>query len=280
MINFSTRNLLILLFICTITIVIIPKLALTQNCRCTKGLCCSKWGYCGSGKAYCGQGCQGGPCYTSTKNYSHNSKSVSDIVSESFFNGIANQASSKCEGKEFYTRSVFLEALKYYSKFATVGFSDDDNKREIAAFFAHITHETGQMCYTNEINGTSRDYCDRTNSKYPCVYGKSYYGRGPIQLSWNFNYGPAGKAIGFDGLNDPDIVSRDSLIAFKTALWYWMNTCHPLVISGQGFGATIRAINGPLECDGGNPEPVARRVQYYVEYCQQLGVHTGDNLTC
>lgn len=136
------------------------------------------------------------------------------------------------------------------------------------------------MCYINEINGSSRDYCDRTNSKYPCVYGKSYYGRGPIQLSWNFNYGPAGKAIGFDGLNDPDIVARDSLVAFKTGLWYWMNTCHPLLASGQGFGATIRAINGPLECDGGNPEPVARRVQYYVEYCQQLGVDTGENLTC
>lgn len=82
------------------------------------------------------------------------------------------------------------------------------------------------------------------------------------------------------GLNDPDIVSRDSLISFKTALWYWMNTCHPLLTSGQGFGATIRAINGPLECDGALPQPVARRVQHYVQYCHQLGVDTGDNLTC
>lgn len=136
------------------------------------------------------------------------------------------------------------------------------------------------MCYINEINGSSRDYCDMTNSEYPCVSGQNYYGRGPIQLSWNFNYGPAGKDIGFDGLNDPDIVSRDSLISFKTALWYWMNTCQPLLSSGQGFGATIRAINGPLECEGALPEPVSRRVQHYVQYCKQLGVDTGDNLTC
>ncbi|TMW90807.1 hypothetical protein EJD97_015182 [Solanum chilense] len=288
MINFSSRILLILLLTCTIAIVVIPKLASTQYCGCTEGLCCSRWGYCGSGKAYCGQGCQGGPCYnSSTKNYNHsinnnnnNSNRISDIVSESFFNGIANQAASNCEGKGFYTRSVFLEALKSYPEFATIGFSDDDNKREIAAFFAHVAHETGQMCYINEINGSSRDYCDMTNSEYPCVSGQNYYGRGPIQLSWNFNYGPAGKDIGFDGLNDPDIVSRDSLISFKTALWYWMNTCQPLLSSGQGFGATIRAINGPLECDGALPEPVSRRVQHYVQYCKQLGVDTGDNLTC
>ncbi|XP_060215920.1 endochitinase PR4-like [Lycium barbarum] len=279
---YSSRKHLILLFICicTIAIVVIPRLVLAQKCGCPEGLCCSRWGYCGSGNAYCGQGCQGGPCYTSTSTNNNNSnKGISDIVTESFFNGIANQAASYCEGKGFYTRAVFLEAINSYPKFGTAG-SSDDNKREIAAFFAHVAHETGQMCYINEINGASRDYCDQTNSKYPCVSGKQYYGRGPIQISWNFNYGPAGKDIGFDGLNDPDIVARDSLIAFKTALWYWMNICHPLFTSGQGFGATIRAINGPLECDGGNPEPVARRVQHYVEYCQQLGVDTGNNLTC
>ena len=32
-------------------------------------------------------------------------------------------------------------------------------------------------------------YCDATNSDYPCQTGKSYHGRGPMQLSWNYNYG-------------------------------------------------------------------------------------------
>ncbi|XP_009591111.1 chitinase 4-like [Nicotiana tomentosiformis] len=274
MINCGSRK-HFFLFIYIIAI-FIPKLILAQNCGCAEGLCCSRWGYCGTGNAYCGQGCKGGPCFI-TENYGISS--VSQIVSEPFFNGIANQAAPNCEGKGFYTRSAFLEALRSYPLFATAG-SSDDNKREIAAFFAHVTHETGQMCYRNEINGASRDYCDETNKEYPCVLGKKYYGRGPIQLSWNFNYGPAGKDIGFDGVNDPDIVARDSLIAFKTAFWYWMNNCHSLITSGHGFGATIRAINGPLECNGGNPEPVARRIQYYTEYCQQLGVDTGNNLTC
>ncbi|XP_075100346.1 endochitinase EP3-like [Nicotiana tabacum] len=274
--NFSSRKYFI--FICTIAIIVIPKWISAQKCGCAEGLCCSKWGYCGTGNDYCGKGCQGGPCYGSLIS-NGSAYPVSEIVSEAFFNGIANQAASSCDGKGFYTRSAFLEALKSYPRFGTVG-SSNDTKREIAAFFAHVTHETGHMCYISEINGPTRDYCDQLNIEYPCVPGKKYYGRGPIQLSWNFNYGPAGKDIGFDGLNDPDIMARDSIISFKTALWYWMSNCHSLITSGQGFGATIRATYGPFECDGGNPPAVARRIDYYTEYCHQLGVETGNNSSC
>ena len=49
---------------------------------------------------------------------------------------------------------------------------------------------------------------------------------------------------------------------------------------GQGFGATIRAINGAIECNGGNTNAVNARVKYYKDYCSQFGVSTGDNLTC
>ncbi|KAI3797920.1 hypothetical protein L1987_33184 [Smallanthus sonchifolius] len=118
--------------------------------------------------------------------------------------------------------------------------------------------------------------CDRTNTQYPCNPSKGYHGRGPIKLSWNFNYGPAGKDIGFDGLNNPEIVATDPLISFQTALWYWMNFVHSVI--GQGFGATIRAISGPRECDGQSPATVTARVQYYTQYCNQLGVELGDNL--
>jgi chitinase len=95
-----------------------------------------------------------------------------------------------------------------------------------------------------------------------CQAGKGYYGRGPLQISWNYNYGPAGQSIGFDGLGDPDAVARSALVAFRSALWYWMNNVHGVFVSGQGFGATIRAINGALECDGKNPDSVNNRVAY------------------
>ncbi|GLT91588.1 hypothetical protein SLE2022_094680 [Rubroshorea leprosula] len=251
-----------------------PSTVLAQNCGCAEGLCCSKWGYCGTGDDYCGTGCQQGPCNAAP---TPNDVSVPDVVTPEFFNGILNQADASCAGKNFYSRDAFLEALNSYSQFGRTG-STDDSKREIAAFFAHVTHETGHFCYIEEIDGASKDYCDESNTQYPCNPNKGYYGRGPIQLSWNFNYGPAGNSIGFDGLNSPETVATDPVISFKTALWYWVNNVEPVL--GQGFGATIRAINGALECDGGNAATVQARVSYYTQYCSQLGVSTGDNLTC
>ncbi|KAL1084028.1 hypothetical protein V6Z11_D09G237200 [Gossypium hirsutum] len=230
-----------------------------QNCGCGEGLCCSRWGYCGTGDDYCGTGCQQGPCNAPP---ALNNVSVADIVTPEFFNRILDVAEESCEGKNFYTRSAFLDAVGPYPQFGRIGTVEDSN-REIAAFFAHVTHETGHFCYIEEINGASRDYCDQNNDRYPCNPHKGYYGRGPIQLSWNFNYGPAGENIGFDGLNSPETVATDPVISFKTAIWYWVNFVQPVI--SQGFGATIRAINGALECDGANPATVERRVLYKVE---------------
>ena len=122
------------------------------------------------------------------------------------------------------------------------------------------------------VGGSSRDYCDASDTRYPCVSGKSYYGRGPLQISWNYNYGAAGDGIGFDGLNNPETMANDSVVSFKTALWFWMNNVHPVM--GQGFGATIRAID-TMECDGGNNVAAQARLSYYKDYCTQLGVSTG-----
>ncbi|XP_027355340.1 endochitinase PR4-like [Abrus precatorius] len=245
-----------------------------QNCGCEAELCCSQYGYCGNGDDYCGRGCQEGPCFgTATPN----DVSVSDIVTFDFFNAIIDQADPSCPGKYFYSRDAFLNALNSYDQFGRIG-SVDDSKREIAAAFAHFTHETGHFCYIEENDGPSKDYCDESNTQYPCAPNKGYYGRGPIQLSWNFNYGPAGESNGFDGLNAPETVANDPVVSFKTALWYWTQNVSPIV--NQGFGATIRVINGQLECDGANPETVLARVNYYSQYCSQLGVDPGDNLYC
>ncbi|KAL6191488.1 hypothetical protein ACLB2K_037878 [Fragaria x ananassa] len=201
--------------------------------------------------------------------------SVADIVTADFFNQIINQAAADCVGKSFYTRQAFLDALASYTDFATTG-SVDDNKREIVAFFAHVTHETGHFCYIEEINKDT--YCDGSRTDYPCNPAKQYYGRGPLQLTWNYNYGAAGNAIGFDGLNSPETVASDPMIAFKTSLWFWMNNVHSVI--SQGFGATTRAINGAVECDGKSPDTVRARVNYYTDYCTQFNVAPGDNLYC
>ncbi|CAN6475875.1 unnamed protein product [Victoria cruziana] len=153
----------------------------------------------------------------------------------------------------------------------------------MAAFLAHVMHETGRFCYIKERIPRG-DYCDWSYRQFPCAAGKKYYGRGPLQLSWNYNYGQAGKAIGFKGLTEPGIVGRDASISFKTAVWFWMssngnNNCHKLITSDRSFGSTIRTINS-RECDGGSPQEMQRRVKFYLRFCRHFGVKPGQNIYC
>ncbi|KAL3716212.1 endochitinase EP3-like [Eucalyptus grandis] len=252
-----------------------------QNCGCAAGLCCSQYGYCGTGRDYCGVGCQAGPCDPAAAPPATNAVVVGDIVTNAFFNGIINQAAASCAGKRFYSRQAFLDALGKFPRFGRVG-SVDDSKREIAAFFAHATHETGRFCFIEEIDGRTdpkKTYCDPNVPQYPCKPGRKYFGRGPLQLSWNYNYGPAGESLGFDGLNSPETVANNPVIAFKAALWFWSTNNIQSKLSGQGFGATIRTINS-IECNGRNPGAAQARVTYYTNYCKQFGVAPGGNLNC
>ncbi|KAG8369650.1 hypothetical protein BUALT_Bualt14G0035700 [Buddleja alternifolia] len=141
-----------------------------QNCGCAANLCCSRFGFCGTGIEYCGDGCQSGPCNAPRGN---NGVRVSDIVTDAFFNGIANQAPAGCPGRGFYTRAAFLNALGFYPNFGTAG-SRDDSRREIAAFFAHVTHETGRTIVINlalilEATFVVREEKQRMNRGGKCV---------------------------------------------------------------------------------------------------------------
>lgn len=187
----------------------------------------------------------------------------------------------------FYTYKGLTDAMKAFPKFAHTG-TDTMRKQEAAAFLANISHETGGLYYIKEVNEANYPhYCDRT-MPYGCPAGQSaYYGRGPIQLSWNFNYKTAGDWLGIDLLNDPWQVEENPAIAMMTGLWYWNTqdgpgpvTGHDAMVSGAGFAQTIRSINGLLECDGGNPRQVESRVNRYKQFTQILGVPTGANLYC
>ncbi len=187
----------------------------------------------------------------------------------------------------FYTYQGLLDALSAYPAFATTG-SDTVRRQEAAAFLANVSHETGGLVYIVEQNTANYPhYCDSTQP-YGCPAGQSaYYGRGPIQLSWNFNYKAAGDALGIDLLHNPWLVEQDPAVAWKTALWYWNTqsgpgtyTGHDAIVDGHGFGETIRSINGALECGGGNPAQVQSRIDSYTRFVQILGTTPGGNLSC
>ncbi|MFE9765545.1 chitinase [Streptomyces sp. NPDC005808] len=203
------------------------------------------------------------------------------LVSESQFNQMFPSRNS------FYTYSGLTAALSAYPGFTTTG-SETVQKQEAAAFLANVGHETGGLVYVVEQNTANYPhYCDAAQS-YGCPAGNDkYYGRGPIQLSWNFNYKAAGDALGIDLLNNPDLVQNDSAVSWKTGLWYWNTqtgpgtmTPHNAMVNSAGFGETIRSINGSIECNGGNPSQVQSRIDKYQQFAQILGVDPGANLSC
>jgi predicted chitinase/chitodextrinase len=187
----------------------------------------------------------------------------------------------------FYSYAGLIDAIKKFPAFSATG-SDTVKKQEAAAFLANVNHESGGLVYVEEINQANWPlYCDRSQS-YGCPAGQNaYHGRGPIQLSWNFNYKAAGDALGIDLLNNPDRVKNESSVAYQTAVWYWMTqrgpgsmTPHDAMVNSRGFGETIRSINGSLECNGGNPAQVQSRIDAYNRFTSILGVTPGGNLSC
>ena len=115
----------------------------------------------------------------------------------------------------------------------------------------------------------------------------------------NYNYGPAGTALGLDLINNPDQVATNAVSSFRTAMWFWMTpqgnkpSCHD-VATGRwtpsaadtaanrypGYGVITNIINGGLECGRGPDNRVADRIGFYKRYCDLLGIGYGNNLDC
>ncbi|GLE00612.1 hypothetical protein PINS_up009369 [Pythium insidiosum] len=188
-----------------------------------------------------------------------------------------------------YTFDGLVAAAAKYPSFANSGDATAD-KRELAAFLAQTSHESDHFKATEEYakdQFPETQYCDKSNG-VPCAVGKRYHGRGPIQLSWNYNYNAAGKALGVDLLNQPELVSTDKSVTWQTALWYWMTpqrggrVIHDVVAKDDGFAQSTDIINGALECGAAatakNNEK--QRIEYYKSMCAKLGVEPVKKMSC
>lgn len=214
-----------------------------------------------------------------------------------------------------YTYEALIKAAARFPTFANTG-DLTTRKRELAAFLAHIAHETSNggpgseggpyswgLFYTEE-RGCQDGHCTQYNtagtSSYKPVAGKTYYGRGPLQLSYTYNYGLAGEELKLPILAQPELVAKDGTIAFTTALWFWMRaqkpkpSCHE-VMTGvwqptaddirlnrkPGFGMTINLINGAVECSKDTPEALALREERIGSYKHFAAIlHIAPDNTC
>ncbi|CAG7890417.1 unnamed protein product, partial [Brassica rapa] len=229
------------------------------------------------------------------------------LVSFIFFLGRGMWNDPACPARGFYTYEAFITAAYFFTSFAR-GSDTAARKKELAAFFGQTSYEstghpkntsiyTWGYCYKEEMNPPS-DYCSPSDT-WPCVPGKRYYGRGPVLLQGNHEYGAYGQALNADLLNNPDLVSNDPVIAFKVAILFWMKPVPPKpwshgvlinlwrpstadIAAGRlpGYGVITNIFNGRIECGHGYDARVADRIGFYRRYCEILGADPGDNLDC
>jgi basic endochitinase B len=239
-----------------------------------------------------GDGCICNPHYLASEMCSTFHSTFALLFSEAQFNQLFPDRAP------FYTYAGLQAAAEASVRFLGEGFE----ARELAAFLAHVSHETSALKYVDEIGCPDCAYCDPSSTDYVCAAGQSYHGRGPLQLSWNYNYGQAAVALGQNLLADPGLVSRDQAIAWQSALWFWMTPQGPKpsahdAITGRytpssddlaagradGFGLTTDILNGGIEC-GTYGSPTAQdadRVALFQSYAQLLGASDlGGPVSC
>lgn len=221
---------------------------------------------------------------------------ASAVITQSVYESmVPNRDNSLCPAQGFYTYDALVAAVNSFPAFGTSG-SDEQMKRELAAFFGQVSHDT-----TGGTKGAADQFqwglCfkEETNK----ATSPPYYGRGPIQLTGQSNYQLAGDALGVDLVSNPDLVSTDAVISWKTALWFWLTSQSPKpsshdVMLGNwtpteadsaagrvpGYGVTTNIINGGIECGHGENNANDDRIGYYKRYSDMLGVSYGDNLDC
>lgn len=256
-----------------------------------------------------------------------------------------------CHGCQMLTYECMIQATLLYPEFAN-STDMDDNKRELAAWFGEMSQETTGggcnrptvvnsdgtcscgptwcdsepdggcarwgLCFVEESAGT---YCDSGVSSlvYPCMPGREYRGRGPKQLSYNYNYGQFSRDFCDDKytlLDNPGWVASNPILAWSSSIWFWFTggaclqgekckpNCHEVFLglkpkcqadknAGRqyGLGWVTNVINGGLECGGAGEGPcdyrVYSRVRFYKHFCSILGVSPlkegwsdGNNLFC
>jgi len=201
---------------------------------------------------------------------------LANIVSRTFFDAIFPAGGRN----PVFTYDGLLEAAKAFPDFVAAG-DATTCKKEAAAFLANVSWETGNLRFAEQI---AKDHYCQPQGGCPCDAAstdqtKWYYGRGALQLSWNYNYCAAGAALGFDLVGTPSMVSTSPDLAWRTAIWFWMRggrSCHSVMQpGGGGFGATIQIINGGVECGKGGygaVQGVTGRVDRYLDYARRLGI--------
>lgn len=175
---------------------------------------------------------------------------------------------SECIGSLHETSKTWVLPIQTVAREA-----DLSDVPRLAAFLAHIGHESGRFTEIEEnlnysaprlLHTFGKYFTSETAKKYErqpeaianIAYGGRmgngsggdgwrFRGRGLIQLTGRSNYRDCGKAIGLDLEGDPDLL-LEPMVAARSAGWFWTERrLNPLADSGDMKTLTLR-INGGL----------------------------------
>jgi predicted chitinase len=114
---------------------------------------------------------------------------------------------------------------------------------ELAAFMGQCAHESAKFTTTKEFsNGTQYEGRTDLGNTQPGD-GARYKGRGFIQITGRANYTAAGKALGIDLVNHPELAERPD-IATKVSIWYWNTRVKPRVGDFANTKQVTKKVNG------------------------------------
>lgn len=127
--------------------------------------------------------------------------------------------------------------------------------QELIAFLSQCAHETMDFKHMKEIGGKLdfKKYDPRFAPRKAKILGNTkpgdgakYKGRGYIQITGKYNYEQAGKALGLDLVNKPELVEKPE-VAAKVAVWYWKNRVANKVDSFKDTTDVTKKINPGLK---------------------------------
>jgi predicted chitinase len=116
---------------------------------------------------------------------------------------------------------------------------------ELAAFMGQTAHESNNFKTTKEYASGEEYEGRRDLGNTQPGDGPRYKGRGFIQLTGRYNYAKAGKDLGIDLINHPELAERPD-VAAKVTWWYWKNKVRPNVRNFGDVRQVTKTINPAL----------------------------------
>ena len=116
---------------------------------------------------------------------------------------------------------------------------------ELAAFMGQCAHESAKFTTTKEFADGSQYEGRKDLGNIYRGDGVKYKGRGFIQITGRANYTQAGKELGIDLVNHPELAEKPD-IAIKVSIWYWKSKVRPRISNFNNTKAVTKTVNGGL----------------------------------